>query len=78
MIYVKFQYALKSLILVLLFAVIGAAIAAPFVQRVLDEYELVGVEITPVGSVALVLLFATLVSGVTYMVRRGSTNTRSE
>lgn len=74
----KFQYGMKSLILVLLFAGIGAAIAAPFARLVLGEYELVGVEITPVGWVALVLLFATLVSGVAYRVGRGSTNTRSE
>lgn len=76
---VKLRYGLKSLIVVLLVAAVGLAIAAPFVRRILDEYDLVGVQITPVGWVVLVFGLTTFLLGAAYVIHRhGSGNVKSE
>ncbi len=67
----KLQYGLKSLMLALMVTAIVAVIAAPFIQPILDDYELVGVQITPVGWVALILLLTLFVLGATYFGRGG-------
>jgi hypothetical protein len=41
----KLQYGLKSLMLASTVTAIVAVIAAPFIQPILDDYELVGVQI---------------------------------
>jgi hypothetical protein len=41
----KLQYGLKSLMLASMVTAIVAVIAAPFIQPILDDYELVGVQI---------------------------------
>lgn len=67
----KLRYGLKLLLLVFLFTGTIAAIAAPDIRLLLDGYELVGLEITPVGWVALILLLTMLASGVTFVAGRG-------
>ncbi len=73
----RLQYGLASLTLVFLFTCIVVAGAAPLVRRILDDYELVGVQLTPVGYVVLILLVAMVASGVACVVCRGCTKTRS-
>lgn len=78
---VTFQYSLKSLILVLLIASIGAAIATPFVRHVLllmDGYELVGVGPGRVPWILLVPILAIVVLAVAFAFQRGSKSPPSE
>ena len=67
---VKLRYGLKSLLLVCLIAGIIAAIVAPVIRPLLNGFELVGLEITPVGWVALILLLSTLALGVAFFACR--------
>jgi hypothetical protein len=71
MVQLKLQYGLKSLMLALMVTAIVAVTAAPFIQPILDDYELVGMKITPVGWAALILMLTLFVLGATYFVRRG-------
>jgi preprotein translocase subunit Sec61beta len=66
--HVKVHYSLKSLIIV--FAAVGAVIPVSFLQSFSDEYELVGVQITPVGWVVLGLGLIGFVLGVAFCLHR--------